>query len=101
MVHKDFHAYEGHMMTEEQFSKCMTKYRRNTKFGQNQKDSKQHLDTRNVRASEEDFIATNKMVTSNIFAGRKTITQKEYNSIRKDIQEELWHYDFCQYECDE
>jgi Ca2+-binding EF-hand superfamily protein len=79
----------------------MTKHRRATKFGQNQKDAGQLLDSRHVKAADEDFLATNARITERIFAGRETITEKEYLQLRKDIQEQLWHYDFCQYECDE
>lgn len=89
IVHKDFHAHEGHKMTKEEFSKCMTRHRRNTKFGANQKDSGSlgHMDSRHVKASNEDFLDTNKKITEKIFDGKTTISEKEYNQLRAEIRQ--------------
>lgn len=53
------------------------------------------MDSRHVKASNEDFLATNKKITEKIFDGKTTITEKEYKQLRTEIRQQLWHYDFC------
>ena len=91
-------------MTAEQFSKHLTALRRRTKFGKNQKDGGNLLDSRHVKAKDQDFLATNKAMTSKIFANRELITEDDFYKLKYEILENLWHYEYYQlhdYENDE
>ena len=66
IIEKDFKRFEGQKMNAEQFSQRLTYHRRQTKFGKKQAGSVV-LDGRNVKASDEDFLETNKLITAKLF----------------------------------
>ena len=80
------------------FSKMLYNYRYKTKYGLKLNDGKSILDNRNVKADEEDFKATNLAITKRIFEGKKTLSLNEFFCKRDRIQENLWHYEFHQYD---
>ena len=74
----------------------MTSLRRRTKFGRNQKDGVNLLDSRHVKAKNEDFLATNRAMTKKIFANREFITIDDFMNLKMEILENLWHYEYYQ-----
>jgi hypothetical protein len=89
--------FEDDKMDPQEFTKQLTALRRRTKFGANQKDNAGNLlDSRHVKASNEDFLATNKAMVEKIFAGRKEIDINDFFKLKHDILENLWHYEYFQ-----
>lgn len=69
----------------------MTTHRRKTQFG------KKHT---GLKADDEDFLETNRMMTTQIFKGKTELTFDEYIELRNSVQEILWHYEYFQLETD-
>jgi len=101
IIEKDFKKVDK--MDEATFSRCMTTHRKKTKFGSKLQENSQLavLESRNVKAKEDDFLKTNKDITKKIFNGKESITLQDYLTLRAELQESLWHYEFYQYEVDE
>ena len=60
-LERDFKEHEGNKMTAVEFSKAMTKRRKQTSFGAKMtENSTGVLDGRNVKATEIDFLTTNR-----------------------------------------
>jgi len=88
-------------LNADEFSKMLYDHRYNTKYGKKLQDKKTIIDSRNVRATEEDFRATNKDITARIFAKKPTLSLHEFFLMRDKMQEQLWHYEFYQYDVEE
>jgi len=69
-----------------QFSNNLTAQSFKSQFGKKHTKTKRH---------EEDFKETNQIMTKNLFNGKTSITLDEYLEIRSEIQQQLWHYEFC------
>jgi len=88
------HLFEDGKLTSKEFSKQLTALRRRTKFGANQKDGGNLLDSRHVKAKDQDFLATNAAMTEKIFAGRENINIDDFYKLKHEILENLWHYEY-------
>ena len=54
-----------------------------------------------LKSTDDEFIATNQILTKNIFDGRMELTEDEFIAFKHKIQELLWHYEFHQFDVDE
>lgn len=81
----------GGTMNMLQFSKNLTAHRRKTQFG------KKHD---MLKRDEEDFLDTNRKMCMKIFDKKTEIDCDHYQDLRDAIQEQLWHYEFHQYDTD-
>ena len=71
LIGYDFQNMPDGLMTSEQFSSTLTKHRRRTKFGKKlMENNKKVVDARNVKAREEDFLATNAKITEKMFENK-------------------------------
>ena len=65
------------------------------------------VDGRNVKATEEDFLATNAKITQKMFEnikassdGHRKMSFQDFRAHQKNLKEALWHYEFWQYDAD-
>jgi len=79
----------GGKMNMKQFSKNLTAHRKRSHFAK-----------KDVKRLEQDFLETNRIMTENIFDGKSEITLNDFLEIRGEIQQTLWHYEFCQFKPD-
>ena len=87
-------------MTKEEFSVEIRNLRKQSSAGKKQQDKVQ-IDARAIKASEEDFLSTNKGLCEVLFAGKEVVTYKDIMDLKFEFREDLWHYEFHQYEPDE
>jgi len=90
----NFTKYEGNKMTADDFSKTLTKHRKQTKFGKKITVNNIIMDGRNVKAREEDFLETNQAITKKMFEGKEFMNFEDYKNHRKMLKEALWHFEF-------
>lgn len=84
-------------LSSQEFSKRLTQFRRRTKFGRKQINGSKAgslVDSRHVKANDEDFLATNRDMTEKIFAGREFIMLDDFRKLKQEILENLWHYEY-------
>ena len=99
-LRKRFKKYPEGKMTKEEFSVEIRELRKTSSAGKKQQNQVA-LDARAIKASEEDFKATNKGVCEVLFEGKQTITYQDIMDLKEDFREDLWHYEFHTYEPDE
>lgn len=75
---------EDEMMNQEQFSTMLYDHRMSTKYGKKMQE-KFILDSRNVKATHEDFRETNRELTARLFQNRQHITLDDVNDLRMKI----------------
>jgi hypothetical protein len=59
------------------------------------------LDSRLIKAKEEDFLETNRSIANHMLEGKKEIHIKEFFGFREDLKTALRHYEFHNYEVSE
>ena len=67
--------------------------RKSTQAGNKQQD-RQKLDARLIKASEEDFRATNLALCEVLFKGKDVVTKEDIFEIQEKFRTDLWHYQF-------
>ena len=59
------------------------------------------MDARAIKASEEDFLTTNKALCEILFEGKEHIQFTDIMDLKAEFKEDLWHFEFYTYEPDE
>jgi hypothetical protein len=90
-IRQDFKKFGG-KMNAKQFSTNLTAHRRKNHFARKQS---------NLAEKDEDFLETNRAMTATIFKNKKDLNEEEFMTLKNNIQEVLWHYEFFQLNVDE
>jgi len=94
------HGNKPDTISAEDFGKVLTELRKNTVLGAKQ-TNKSFLDTRLVKATEEDFKITNKSIAIHMLNGEPEINLKRFFEYREELKTALRHYEFHNYDVDE
>lgn len=94
------HGDKPDTISAEDFGKVLSELRKNTILGSKQKN-KSFLDARLVKASEEDFMNTNKSIAKHMLKGDTEISLVKFMEYREDLKTALRHFEFHNYDVDE
>lgn len=92
-IKRQFKKHEGGKMTKEETSIALKELRKGTQAGKRQQE-KVALDARQIKCSDDDFMATNKAIVNLLFEGKTHVTFKDFMDLQVQFKEDLWHYEF-------
>ena len=87
-------------MSKDEFSHEIRDLRKLSSAGKKQQD-KVSVDARAIKASENDFLETNRALCEILFEGKESIQYEDILELRSQFREDLWAFEFHSYEPDE
>lgn len=98
-MHRIIKKYDGHI-NKQQFADELVVYRK--KFISGGKSiGQQKIDGRKIKATEDEFKATNIRIVDNLFGNKNSLTEAEIIHLKQKMTEDLWNYEFFTYEPNE
>lgn len=91
------HGSNPNSICKADLHKVLADLRKNTILGQKQKNTTK-FDARLIKASEQDFLATNKAICEHMLRGKEEITLAEFLDFRESLKTALRHYEFFNYD---
>ena len=87
----------GGKMTRDQASEMLHEIRKSSGAGK-RSTNKAALDARQIKATDEDFLKTNKAICEILFKGKELVGFEDILDLQNKFNEDLWHYQFHTFE---